>query len=334
MDSDFVNKILQSKAYARYVDKTQVAYLIDNDHITKRGLHVQMVSRLSREVGGALGLDLDLIEAIALGHDVGHPPFGHEGEEYLSQLSIERGNGPFAHPYQSCRLFSLIEPLDLPLEVYDGFLCHDGGLKEPIYRPIEKTATDHQRELEERKRNPHGNLWPMTLEGCVVKLCDTISYVARDIEDAITLGIVEREEVPETSLGNRGRQIVEKLRGEIIKASKDKPYLEVPESFFEDLKHLRKFNFEKIYFYPALKVESVKIKNAYRLLFDALLTNHRSLGKESALYRDFLHNKPAHYLEQSHDVEQVIDYIAGMTNSFFLKQVNRFLVPKTIAWEI
>ena len=105
MDAECVNKILQSKAYARYVDKTQVAYLIENDHITKRGLHVQMVSRLSREVGSDLKLNLDLIESIALGHDVGHPPFGHEGEGYLSQLSIERGNGPFAHPHQSCRLF-------------------------------------------------------------------------------------------------------------------------------------------------------------------------------------------------------------------------------------
>lgn len=80
MDAECVNKILQSKAYARYVDKTQVAYLIENDHITKRGLHVQMVSRLSREVGGDLKLNLDLIESIALGHDVGHPPFGHEGK--------------------------------------------------------------------------------------------------------------------------------------------------------------------------------------------------------------------------------------------------------------
>ncbi len=334
MDSDYVNKILQSKAYARYVDKTQVAYLIENDHITKRGLHVQMVSRLSREVGGALGLNLDLIEAISLGHDVGHPPFGHEGEEYLSQLSIERGNGPFAHPYQSCRLLSLIEPLDLPLEVHDGFLCHDGGLSDPIYKPVEKTLADHKRELQERKRHPDGNLWPMTLEGCVVKVCDTISYVSRDLEDAITLGIIKREEIPKTSLGIRGREIAETLRKDIIRASRGKPYLEVSENLFEDLKTLRKFNFTNIYHYPALKVESVKIKNAYQLLFDALLAGYRSQGKESALFKDFLHNKPRFYLEQSNDIEQVIDYIAGMTNSFFLKQVNRFLVPSTIAWEI
>jgi len=334
MDAECVNKILQSKAYARYVDKTQVAYLIENDHITKRGLHVQMVSRLSREVGSDLKLNLDLIESIALGHDVGHPPFGHEGEGYLSQLSIERGNGPFAHPHQSCRLFSLIEPLDLPLEVHDGFLCHDGGLSEPIYRPVEKTEKDHQRELQERKRNPDGNLWPMTLEGCVVKLCDTVSYVSRDVEDAITLGIIKREDIPKTALGNRGREMAEVIRKDVARASKGKSYLEISGNLFEDLKTLRSFNFKYIYHYPALKVESFKIKNSYQLLFDALLIGHRAQGKEGALYKDFLHNKPKLYLEQSNDVQQVIDYMAGMTNSFFLKQVNRFLVPQTIAWDL
>jgi dGTPase len=333
MKCEEVNAILQSKAYARYVDKTQVVYLIDNDHITKRGLHVQMVSRLSREVGHALGLNLDLIEAIALGHDVGHPPFGHEGEGYLSELSIEFGNGSFAHPFQSCRLFSSIEPLPLSLEVFDGFLCHDGGLKDPIYQPQQKTAADHQRELEEKKHNPHGNLWPMTIEGCVVKICDTISYVARDIEDAITLGILNREEIPSTSLGIKGRDIVANLRQVIIEASRGKPYLEVPEKEFEALKLLRRFNFERIYHYPNLKVESEKIKKAYRLLFEALLFGYRKDNVESPLYRDFLHNKPSPYLNSSSDVEKTVDYIAGMTNSFFLRQVNRFLIPAKISWD-
>lgn len=331
---DQVNAVLQSKAYARYVDKTQVAYLIENDHITKRGLHVQMVSRLSREVGGLLALNLDLIEAISLGHDVGHPPFGHEGEEYLSELSLAHGSGQFAHPFQSCRLFELIEPIDLSLEVHDGFLCHDGGLSEPIYRPINKTLSDHKRELQEKKENPHGNLWPMTMEGCVVKLCDTISYVARDIEDAKTLGIIERKDIPETSLGNHGKEIVRKLREEIVRASLGKNYLEVPEKAFEDLKRLRRFNFDRIYFYQDLKVQSKKIKNAYKLLFEALLQGYQEEGEGSAIFKDFLHNKPKRYLESSTPVEKVVDYIAGMTNSFFLKQLSRLIVPQTIPWEI
>ncbi len=139
-----VDRILHSKAYARYVDKTQMAYLIDNDHIAHRGLHVQLVSSFARGIAGILRLNLDLVEAISLGHDVGHPPFGHEGEGYLSTLSIEHGNGPFCHSLQSCRLFSEIEPLNLGWAVYDGFLCHDGGMGGAVLIPhFEKSWDGH-----------------------------------------------------------------------------------------------------------------------------------------------------------------------------------------------
>src|SRR3984957_3501716 len=128
-----VDRIVHSKAYARYIDKTQVVYLVENDHITHRSLHVQLVSNFARGIAEILHLNLDLVEAIALGHDVGHPPFGHEGEEYLSALSQEFGAGHFAHSWQSCRLFMHVEPLNLGLAVYDGFLCHDGGMSNPKY---------------------------------------------------------------------------------------------------------------------------------------------------------------------------------------------------------
>src|ERR1700761_5229302 len=106
-----VDRIIHSKAYSRYVDKTQVVYLVKNDHITHRSLHVQLVSNFARGIAEILRLNLDLVEAISLGHDVGHAPFGHEGEGYLSALSVEYDNGPFCHPLQSCRLFTEIEPL-------------------------------------------------------------------------------------------------------------------------------------------------------------------------------------------------------------------------------
>ncbi len=96
---------------------------------------MQLVSSFARGIAEILRLNLDLVEAIALGHDVGHPPFGHEGEGYLSDLSVEYGNGAFAHPLQSCRLFTEIESLNLGLSVYDGFLCHDGGMAEPVLIP-------------------------------------------------------------------------------------------------------------------------------------------------------------------------------------------------------
>src|SRR5690606_10061613 len=109
------------KAYTRYADKTQVVYLVDNDHVTYRGLHVQLVSQFARGIAEILRLNVNLVEAISLGHDVGHPPFGHEGEGYLSNIAQDTIGRPFVHPWQSCRLFSLIEPLNLGLAVYDGF---------------------------------------------------------------------------------------------------------------------------------------------------------------------------------------------------------------------
>ncbi len=114
-----VDRIVHSRAYSRYHDKTQVVYLVPNDHITHRVLHVNLVSHFARGIAEILHLNLDLVEAIALGHDVGHPPFGHEGEQYLSSLSIEYGNGPFSHPWQSCRLFRTLEPLRLGLAVLE-----------------------------------------------------------------------------------------------------------------------------------------------------------------------------------------------------------------------
>src|SRR3984893_9346331 len=146
-----VDRILHSKAYSRYVDKTQVVYLVENDHITHRSLHVQLVSSFARGIAEILRLNLDLVEAISLGHDVGHPPFGHEGEEYLSKLSLEYAGTIFAHPWQSCRLLSVIEPLNLGLAVYDGFLCHDGGIGTTRLTPhYGKTWQEHFDELEKK----------------------------------------------------------------------------------------------------------------------------------------------------------------------------------------
>ena len=215
-----VDRILHSKAYARYADKTQVVYLVDNDHITHRGLHVQLVSSFARGIAEILRLNLDLVEAIALGHDVGHPPFGHEGEGYLSTLTIEYGEGPFSHPLQSCRLFSEIEPINLGLAVYDGFLCHDGGMSSPVLIPQSRKSWDeHLEERKQKKNDPEKNILPATLEGCLVKLCDTMSYLGRDIEDAIQLGILTRDEVPLTSLGQTNREILAFLAQDIIKQS-------------------------------------------------------------------------------------------------------------------
>lgn len=326
-----VDRILHSKAYARYIDKTQVVYLVDNDHITHRSLHVQLVSSFARGIAEILRLNLDLVEAIALGHDVGHPPFGHEGEGYLSALSVEFGNGPFSHPLQSCRLFSVIEPLNLGLAVYDGFLCHDGGMCGNMLTPKwGKTWDDHFQERIRKKDHPDKNIMPGTLEGCLVKLCDTMSYIGRDIEDAIDLGILTREEVPNTLLGTSNREILGVLAADIIRNSYQKDYISISEEAYEALKILRRFNFQRIYTHPKLKGESSKIKQGYRILFEWLLKDLSEQKKEGYLWTHFLHKRNAHYLEQTNAVQIVIDYVAGMTDNFFVRTLEKIFVPSKI----
>ncbi len=329
-----VDRILHSKAYARYIDKTQVVYLIDNDHITHRGLHVQFVSSFARGIAEILRLNLALVEAIGLGHDVGHAPFGHEGEGYLSDLSVKYNNGIFAHPLQSCRLFSEIEPLNLGLAVHDGFLCHDGGMVGSKLIPnYGKTWPDHHAELLLKKLQPEVNIMPGTLEGCLVKLCDTISYLGRDIEDAINLGILQREDVPKTCLGTENREILGKLAADIIRHSYQKDYIALSEECYDALRVLRKFNFQNIYHHPKLKVESSKIKECYRYLFEWLVNDYENNQNQSYLWNHFLKNKSEKYLSQTNKIQKVIDYIAGMTDNFFVRTIEKIMVPKKIEWE-
>lgn len=326
-----VDRIVHSKAYARYIDKTQVVYLVENDHITHRGLHVQLVSNFSRGIAEILRLNLDLVEAISLGHDVGHPPFGHEGELYLSELSEEYSNQIFAHPWQSCRLFREIEPLNLGLAVYDGFLCHDGGLSGTKLHPrFGKTFEDHQTDLQAKLKDPDKNILPGTLEGCLVKLCDTMSYVGKDIEDAITVGILTRNEVPRTILGTSNRDILSNLARDVIKMSYGQDYIAISEESLNALKTLRNFNFEQIYIHPRLKRESAKIKRGYRFLFELLLEDLEKNQENSHIWKDFLHSKSEAYLSGSSNPQKVIDYVAGMTDSFFVRTLETLMVPRRI----
>lgn len=326
-----VDRIVHSKAYARYVDKTQVVYLVDNDHICHRSLHVQLVSQFARGIAQILRLNTNLVEAIALGHDVGHPPFGHEGEGYLSALSCRYLGFPFAHPFQSCRLFSSIEPLNLGLAVYDGFLCHDGGLRDPQLRPhFGKSWSDHLRELEAKQADPEVFLLPATLEGCLVKLCDTMSYLGRDIEDAIQLNIIDRSQVPATPLGKTNREILGHLARDIIEQSYGKEAISLSAASFEALHRLREFNFAKIYTDSRLKVESLKIEQAYGFLFSQLLEELEQKGRESLLWRQFVNNKTAQYQNETSPAQMVVDFIAGMTDNYFVRMVERWLLPKRI----
>jgi len=165
LDAD---RILHSRSYTRYIDKTQVFYMVSNDHITHRVLHVQLVSKIARTIGRFLRLNEDLIEAIALGHDIGHPPFGHDGEKELARLCQEHGLPPFQHNVQSIQFLERLERKgrgwDLTLQTLDGILCHDGEIHSRFLKPVrQKDFTVFDRELQAKSNNPATDLFSMTL---------------------------------------------------------------------------------------------------------------------------------------------------------------------------
>ena len=334
LDTD---RILHSLAYSRYIDKTQVFYLIKNDHITHRVLHVQFVSKIGRTVGRLLALNEDLLEAIALGHDIGHTPFGHDGEHFLSELTEKYGVGHFLHNIQSVRFLEKIERKgkgwNLSLQVLDGILCHDGEIHSQALHPDrDKDFERLDRQIREKLENPKIDLSPMTLEGCVVRMADTISYIGRDIEDAIRLGLVTREDLPEDCkevLGDTNGSIVYTLVEDLVANSLGKPYVSFSPEVGIALKNLKAFNNEHIYTSERVKEQTPKIRLMFEQLFAVYMQDLESENRESDIYREFLAGMAGEYSRETPPAGVVRDFIAGMTDEYFLDQCYRNLVPQT-----
>ncbi len=330
------DRILHSLAYSRYIDKTQVFYLIKNDHITHRVLHVQLVSKIARTIGRLLGLNEDLIESIALGHDIGHTPFGHEGEKYLSSLCESQGIGHFLHNIQSVRFLQNIERKgkgwNLTIQVLDGILCHDGELHAQALAPQkDKDFRILDDEITRKSRNPSLDLRPTTLEGCVVRLTDTISYIGRDIEDAIRLGLIERRELPRDCkgvLGDTNGTIVYTLVEDLVLSSLNKPCVSFSNKVGEALRDLKIFNQERIYSNKKVREQTSKVKLMFELLFEKYLLDLERGNEDSDIYRGFLDGMSPRYMEKTPAPGLVRDFIAGMTDDYFLGQCHKNLIPQ------
>lgn len=330
------DRILHSLAYSRYIDKTQVFYLIKNDHITHRVLHVQLVSKIARTVGRLLRLNEDLIEAIALGHDIGHTPFGHDGEKILSELCHVNGIGKFIHNIQSVRFLQEIERKgkgwNLTLQVLDGILTHDGELHSQALVPQrEKDFDALDDEMGRKGDDPSVDLCPMTLEGCVVRMSDTISYVGRDIEDAIRLGLIDRDDLPrdcKVVLGDTNGTIVYNLVEDLIGNSWDKDYVCFSDEVGEALKKLKGFNEERIYRNRKVKKQTNKIMLMFELLFNRYLEDLETENQASDIYSGFLDGMSEEYGEKTPAAGIVRDFIAGMTDEYFLDQCQKNLIPR------
>ncbi|BBO79685.1 deoxyguanosinetriphosphate triphosphohydrolase-like protein [Desulfosarcina ovata subsp. sediminis] len=332
LDAD---RILHSRAYTRYNDKTQVFSLIANDHITHRVLHVQLVSKIGRTIGRFLRLNEDLIEAIALGHDIGHTPFGHEGERYLSELCLKAGIGNFLHNVQSIQFLDRVERKgqgwNLCLQTLDGILCHDGEIHNRLLTPQpDKTFSTFEAEISTKKANPALALVPMTTEGCVVRMADTIAYIGRDLEDAIRLGLLKRGEIPASIvriLGNSNGTIVYRLVTDIIQNSYANRFIAFSPGISDALKNLKTFNLNRIYTNPKNKVHSATIKKLFGMLFDTYLEDLTTGNRESDIFSGFLADMSDDYVEDHSHPEIVRDYIAGMTDSYFLNRFPAHLRP-------
>ncbi len=322
-----VDRILHSLAYTRYIDKTQVFYLIENDHITHRMLHVQLLSKISRTIGRYLELNEDLIEAIALGHDIGHTPFGHDGERFLSEICKSYNIGQFLHSVQSIQFLDKVERKgkgwNLCLQTLDGILCHDGEIHNQSLEPYpDKTFEILDKELNDKQNNPAAKLLPMTMEGCVVRMADTISYIGRDIEDAIRLSIIKRSDLPKESvevLGNTNGTIVYNLVSDIIMNSLKKAHVSFSTKVSSALKRLKAFNMESIYLNPEIKKKKDFIQESFKILFERYIKDLKNENRTSVIFTGFLEDMSDGYIDSHNHAEIVRDFIAGMTDKYFLR---------------
>lgn len=325
-----IDRIIHAYSYTRYMDKTQVYSFKHNDHISKRIVHVQLVSKIARTIGRLLNLNEDLIEAIALGHDIGHTPIGHTGEAILNEISLREIGEMFNHNIQSVRNYLVLEKNglgnNLTIQTLDGIMCHNGEMLSNIYYPNPKTKTEFLEEYQKcyTDKEVLRKVRPMTLEGCVVRISDIIGYIGRDIEDAINLGVLTREEVPKNIrkiLGTTNKEIVNTIILDIVANSLDKPYIKLSDSIYQAIFDLKKFNYEHIYSKANTKEQLSFYQDGMNALYQKYLNDLKMENKNSDIYHIFLDQMDDNYIENTNPKRIVVDYLAGMTDEYFVNAI-------------
>ena len=272
------DRILHSKSFRRLKHKTQVFINPDGDHYITRMTHTLQVTQVGRSIAKTLGLNPDLTEAVCLGHDVGHSPFGHTGEDVLNDL-LDAG---WSHSENSVKIFSSIEPLNLTHETLNGIQFHPWKYKEP----------------------------PETPEGIVCRFSDRIAYLTHDVEDAIRADILSENDIPKSItkiLGTPGKQWVNNFISGIFKAS-DSTKIDMDKEILECMNELREFMFQKVYLREETREERINAKNIIEKL---VLT----FEKDPSLL-------PKNYKNDQTNLENAIDYVAGMTDRYAIKKYN------------
>ena len=289
-----IDRIVHCKAFRRLVHKTQVFLQPEGDHYRTRMTHTLEVARIASTITRALGLNEDLAEAIAMGHDLGHTPFGHAGEVALTRCL----GRPFCHNEQSLRVVDVLEKdgqgLNLTWEVRNGILCHTG------------------------------EDWPQTLEGQIVRRSDQIAYVNHDIDDAIRAGILTNEDIPHAItdvLGHNHSTRINTLVTDIIRVSREAGDICLSPDVERALKDLRSFMFENVYRNPVAKGEESKAKDMLSRMFEYYVTH------PEAMPEDFQPQLSFEGIERT-----VCDYIAGMTDNYAVDKFTQIFIPS--GWHV
>lgn len=330
-------KIMHSNYYNRYADKTQVFSFYKNDDITRRAQHVQLVSRIARNIGSVLGLNIDLIEAIALGHDIGHTPFGHAGERILNDLYFAHCGRYFQHNVHSVRVLDGMMPYNLTLQTLNGILCHNGEMELAEYRPRPMESFAQLDEAVESCYLDIGNnkrMIPSTLEGCVVRICDIIAYLGKDRQDAaIARQLDSHTAFEDEVIGSTNAEIINNLTVNIIENSYGNPYIKMDEEYFFALSRAKKSNYALIYQVDDSDYEDIvcpMMEQIYERFRRDIAENntsspiftHHIAQLEKSFYR-----RDVPYREQAID-QIVVDFIASMTDDYFL-ELYRYLFPNS-----
>ena len=344
-----VDRILNNAFYNRCMDKTQVFPFYRNDDLTRRSYHLQLVSQNARKLGAALRLNTRLIEAIALGHDLGHTPFGHCGEHVLSDIyyahtADEHGNGGryFNHNVHSVRLLRTVAGRNLSLQTLNGILCHCGEKAFDCYTPAPCESFQELEAMMERCYTTAGEsqlLRPSTLEGCVVRICDILAYLGKDRQDALRLKVISQEEyeIEDSVLGHANRDFISNTTANIIKNSIGKPYLAMDPEVFGAISDIKDLNARTIYHSDEAHVTFDRyIKDMMARLYDRLLEDVKAGDEGSFIFRHHLNawmlkGNEAYANQDPNDV--VVDYIASMTDEYLVDLFNYLYPDEAVGYD-
>lgn len=323
-------KVIHLPAYNRLAGKTQVFSFRANDDLSRRGLHVQLVARVARDISRALGLNLDLTEAIALGHDIGHTPFGHAGERYLNAVYHERTGRWFFHNVQSVRVLDGLAGRNISLQTLDGAICHNGEFEQQVFETSDLADFAGFDAMVERcwaEGDPFiSHLRPMTLEGCVVRVSDIIAYVGKDRQDAIRARICDEGSFDDGLGGAYNAWALKAFVADVVEHSVGQPRIAMSEAGFHELARAKRENYEKIYRAPAVEDGLTdSMAELFRRLYESVVDDLAAGREGSPVFRHhirFVNEWLSHYghvYDWERDLDlTAVDYISSMTDDYFM----------------